>query len=186
MTQANFSFVVRSSTITQNTKNMSDKTTDLFLQRNAPVSRRLQISSSGGAWSLSSQKQAQPSTNNTRTPQKQNKEKGSNNSQVKSPIMLSPIRSARLTNEADSMSETVNGSSAGGFMGPFSVTDDRCAYGKSATIAKNYRLHSSGLTMDLLKHSQDHIDAVSAKEADIAAGNGGTSSRSMLRNSASA
>ena len=98
--------------------------------------------------------------------------------------MLSPIRSARLASEPDAMSETVGGAGHG-FMGPFSITDDRQAYGASDTIAKNYRLHSSGLTMDLMRHPQDHMDAVAAKEAETAASGGSLRSQS-LRHSASA
>ena len=180
---------------------MADKkqnsTSDLFLQRNAPVSRRLQISSSGGAWSLSSATTSSSNAGNNDQQQQRDFLRSDTASPTKtrtslapsSPIMLSPIRSARLSTrgagEADAMSETVGGSKHV-FMGPFSITDERQAYGASDTIAKNYRLHSRGLTMDLIKNSQDHMDMVAAKEAESASSESAASRMKGLTRSASA
>ena len=95
--------------------------------------------------------------------------------------MLSPIRSARLSphsgGDPDAMSATITNGTA--YMGPFSVTDERQAYGASDTIAKNYRLHSAGLTMALMKHPEEHMDAVAAKEAAAASRESGTRQRGM-------
>ena len=174
--------------------NKNNKQTDLFLRRNNSTTRRLKISSAGGAWSLSSTTDGtaipqQPSQQNillqtkTATPTKKR-----SSSPPLSPVMLSPIRSARLSplvGHPDSMSETINGG-RNGYMGPFSVTDERQAYGASDTIAKNYRLHSAGLTMALMRHPQDHMDAVAAKEAEAAANGGMRRASKGMSRSASA
>ena len=71
----------------------------------------------------------------------------------RSPVVLSQIKSARLSHrEAGGAADDASITIGRGFMGPFSVLDEREAYGSSATIGSNYHLHSKGLTMSLLKH----------------------------------
>jgi dynein heavy chain, axonemal len=141
--------------------------TDLFLRRNNSNIRRLKVSNVKGSWSLSSTapSSAEPKKNNTTATTTPTKKRSS--APPSSPILLSPIRSARLSPQPDIMSKTIDGSTSE-YLGPFSVTDERVAYGASDTIAKNYRLHSAALTMDLMKSPEDHMDAVAAKEAAIA------------------
>ena len=181
-----------------------DSGTDLFLRRNARASRRLRISSSssGGGWSLtseagdSSQREKMPpkrlsSLRAPSTPKQNARGNDLSISPPLSPVVLSQITSARLSHKdvdrgsPDASSQTVGR----GFMGPFSVIDEREAYGSSATIGSNYHLHSRGLTMNLLRAPQSQMNKVAALEANAAAGSFRIQENrvpSTLRHSASA
>ena len=177
--------------------------TDLFLRRNAGASRRLRISSASGGWTLSSEAGDAPPASAASpgpfsslraTPSTPPRRRGGGGNPATSPplspVVLSQITSARLSRKEAAFGGAADDASATigrGFMGPFSVIDEREAYGSSATIGSNYRLHSRGLTMSLLQAPQSQMQKVAALESKAAAGRGGGGARGVgLRHSASA
>ena len=115
--------------------------TDLFLRRNAGASRRLRISSASGGWTLSSEAGDAPPASAASpgpfsslraTPSTPPRRRGGGGNPATSPplspVVLSQITSARLSRKEAAFGGAADDASATigrGFMGPFSVIDER-------------------------------------------------------------